>query len=100
MIFLRIFDGRSGALRAQILAAERRITRRRAYIGVATRDITANVKSQVISPATIITAGLFGASLHRTHVLKGARLLATIQTAEAGLRLFLAATSRPAHKVD
>lgn len=100
MFFLSSFDGRSVTLRAQILAAERRIKRRRKHIRVAVSDITANVKGQVISPATIITAGLFGASLHRTHLLRGARLLATIQTAEAGLRLFLAATSRPAHKVD
>lgn len=89
-----IFATRSGALKARIQTVEHRIQRRRDNISVAMDSIAHNARSQLISPATLIAAGLFGAALHRSHQLNGLRMLAILQTANAGLRLLLTATSK------
>lgn len=88
------------ALRANIRAVERRIRHRRASIRVAFRSIADNVADQLISPSTLIAAGLFGAALHRNQRLHGLRLLAILRTANAGLRRLLTATSRTSVPVD
>lgn len=91
---------RPGVLRAKIRTVERRILRRRDSIGVAMGSIAHHVRDQMISPATLITAGLFGAALHRRRRLHGLRMLAVLQTANAGLRLLLTATPRTSVSPD
>ncbi|MCC5867761.1 MAG: hypothetical protein JJU27_04540 [Gammaproteobacteria bacterium] len=53
-----------------------------------------NVRDRLVSPGTLIAAGLFGAAIHQSHRLQGMRLLAIPQAAIAGLRLLLTASSR------
>jgi len=51
------------------------------------------VGERMTSPGAILAAGLFGAAMQRDHRLHGLRVLAILQTANAGLRLLLTATS-------
>ena len=85
---------RPAALKAGIREIESRIRRRRGDIGLALGSVAQNVRMRMISPGAIIAAGLFGAAIQRDHRLHGLRMLAILQTANAGLRLLLTVTSR------
>jgi len=89
---------RPAALRAGIREVERRIEHRKGEIGIAwdsTLDrVTGQLSAQLISPGAILAAGLLGAAMQRDHRLRGLRILAILQTANALLRLLLTATSR------
>lgn len=76
-----------GALKADIRAVERRLENRRGAIADTLGSLAGKVRSRMLSPATIIGAGLFGVALHRSHRLRGLKLLAALQTLNAGLRL-------------
>ncbi len=89
----RVF-GSAGALRAKILATELRIRQRRKRINGAVGGMKNNVSSQIITPTSVMTAGVIGVALHRSRLLEGVRMLTFIQTADAGLRLLLMATGR------
>lgn len=91
---------RPATLRANIRAVERRIRHRRNSIGVVVRGIASNVRNRLISPSTLIAAGLFGATLHRGRRLHGLRLLAILQAANAGLRRLLMMQSRTRDTLD
>jgi hypothetical protein len=81
-------------LKANIRETESRIRRRRGDIGFALGNVAQNVRKRMISPGAIIAAGLFGVAIQRDHRLHGLRMLAILQTANAGLRLLLTVTSR------
>jgi hypothetical protein len=84
---------RPAALRASIRDVESRIRRRRANIGTAVGNAAQNAGEQMTSPGALLAAGLFGAAMQRDHRLHGLRVLAILQTANAGLRLLITATS-------
>ncbi len=88
------FTTRSAVLKKRIATIERRIRRRRTDIGVALGGIVHTGRDKMISPATLVTAALFGAAIHRSHELHGLRMLAILESANAGLRLMLTATSK------
>lgn len=91
---------RPAALQANILAVERRIRRRRASISSAVAGISDNVRDRMISPGTLIAAGLFGAAIHHSHRLHGLRLLAIPQAVNTGWRLLLNAIPRARETPD
>jgi hypothetical protein len=82
------------ALRASIRDVESSIRRHRSNIGIALGSVAHNVGERMISPGAILAAGLFGAAIQRDHRLRGMRMLAILQTANAGIRLLLTSTSR------
>jgi hypothetical protein len=82
------------SLRASIRQVERRIDRRRGRLGAALNEARRSVGEQMVSPGALVAAGLFGAALQRDHRLHGLRMLAMLETANAGLRLLLTLTSR------
>lgn len=84
----------TAALKASIRDVESRIYRRRDDIGITFGVIVHNVRERIISPATIIAAGLLGAAIQRDHRLHGLRMLTILQSAYAGLRHLLFATFR------
>jgi len=92
------FATRPAALRAGIREVERRIGHSQGEIGIAwdsTLDsVTDHLRARLVSPGAILTAGLLGAAMQRDHRLRGLRILAILQTADAGLRLLMTATSR------
>lgn len=85
-------------LRVRIREIEGRIGHRQGEIGMAWDStlgrVTDHLRARVVSPGAILAAGLLGAALQRDHRLRGLRILAILQTADAGLRLLLTATSR------
>lgn len=88
---------RPGALRARIRTIEQRIGLRRDNIGVALDSIAENARAQMTAPITIIGAGLFGAAIHRSHLLSHLldRLepMSVYRSAITGLRFLQKATS-------
>jgi hypothetical protein len=82
------------ALRASIRDVEIRILRRHDDIAIALGNVADDVGQRMVSPGTILAAGLFGAALQRDHRLRGLRVLAILQMANASLKLLLTATSR------
>jgi hypothetical protein len=95
-----IFSTRPTALRADIRAVERRIRQRRDYIGVAIRSVASNVRERLISPSTLVAAGLLGAAMHRSQRLRALQVLAILQAANVGLRRLLTATSGTSVTLD
>ena len=85
---------RPGDLRASIRTVELRIRHRRDAIGAAVSSMADDVRDRLVSPGTLIAAGLFGATIHQSHRLRGLRLLAIPQAVTASLRLLLSARSR------
>lgn len=81
-------------LKSRIRATERRIQCRRDSIGSAMGSLAKSAREKVISPASLITAGLVGVAMHRSERLNGLRILAIIQSANTGLRLLLTANSK------
>ena len=81
-------------MRASIRELESRIRRRRAKLGTAMGDAAHHAGAQMTSPGALLAAGLFGAAMQRDHRLHGLRVLAILQTANAGLQLLITATSR------
>ncbi|TVQ28006.1 MAG: hypothetical protein EA370_17155 [Wenzhouxiangella sp.] len=57
-------------------------------------SLAKSAREKVISPASLITAGLVGVAMHRSERLNGLRILAIIQSANTGLRLLLTANSK------
>lgn len=91
MIFQGSSANRPRALRAQIDAVERRIYQRHGSIGATLGSLSTGIRRQIVTPGTVITAGVLGALLHRSHLLQGTRLLPLITAANSGLRLLLMA---------
>lgn len=89
---------RAAALRSEIREVEHRIGQRQGEIGTAfnrTLDgVTGQFRAGLVSPGAILAAALLGAAMQRDHRLRGLRMLAMLQTADAGLRLLLTATAR------
>lgn len=83
------------ALRASIKGVEGRIDRRHGDLGTAIGNVAHGAGQRMTSPGAILTAGLFGAAMQRDHRLHGLRMLAILQTANAGLQLLLTATRGP-----
>lgn len=81
-------------LKSRIRATERRIQCRRDSIASAMGSLAKSAREKVISPASLITAGLVGVAMHRSERLNGLRILAIIQSANTGLRLLLTANSK------
>ena len=100
MSALRRVATRPAALRADIRTVERRIRRRRENIGVAVDGMAHRFRNRMLSPTTLVAAGFFGAALHHSQRLHAFRLLAILQTTNAGLRLLLTATSRSSATPD
>jgi hypothetical protein len=82
------------SLNSRIRLTEQRIAQRRARIGAARDGVTHSVGKHLMSPGTLLAAGVFGAALQRDHRLHGLRILATLEAANAGLRLLLTLSSR------
>jgi hypothetical protein len=82
-------------LGARIRQAEHSITARRGRLGVALDGVTHSVGKRMVSPGTLLAAGLFGAALQRDHRLHGLRILAMLEAANAAMRLLLTLSSRP-----
>ncbi|MCC5860624.1 MAG: hypothetical protein JJT93_01775 [Gammaproteobacteria bacterium] len=94
MTILSFWTTRPAALRANIRTVERRLKGRRNSISVALDGVADKTREQLVSPPALLTAGMFGAAMHRSRALHGLRVLAVLQTANAGLQLLLTATSR------
>jgi len=84
---------RPAALRTRIRDVESRIRRRRGDVGTALGSAAHRAGEHMTSPGALLAAGLFGAAMQRDHRLHGLRMLAILQTANAGLRLLITATS-------
>lgn len=84
---IRTFTMRPAALRADIREVETRIRRHKGDMVVALGSVTHTVGERMLSPVTIIAAGLLGAALQREKRLHGVRILSILHTANAGLRL-------------
>ncbi len=82
------------ALKADIRAVEVRIRQRRDNIRLGVGRVTNKLRDNVISPPTLVAAGLLGVAMHRSPRPNALRLLAILQTANAVLRRVLTATSR------
>jgi hypothetical protein len=85
---------RPAALRTSIRDVESRIRRRRGDIGAALGSAAHRAGEHMTSTGALLAAGMFGAAMQRDHRLHGLRMLAILQTANAGLRLLITATSR------
>jgi hypothetical protein len=86
---------RPASLKANIRQVEDRLIERRHRIGTALGGVAHSVADGMVSPGTILAAGLFGAMLHQDNRLRGLRLLTILQTANASVRLLLTMSSRP-----
>jgi hypothetical protein len=82
------------SLKSDIRQVEDRMTARRGRFGVALEGVTGSVGQRMVSPGTLLAAGLFGAALQRDHRLHGLRMLAMLEAANAGMRLLLTLSSR------
>ena len=85
-------------LKSSIRQTERSITQRRSRISNSFDGITDSVSARMVSPGALVTAGLFGAFLHRDNRLFGVRMLTLLETAKAGMPLLttLSLKTRPA----
>lgn len=81
-------------LRSDIRQAEQSIALRRGNLHVAIDGVTHSISTRIVSPPVLITAGLFGAALNRDVRLHGVRMLALLETANAGVRLLRTISSR------
>lgn len=81
-------------LSSDIRQAEQSIARRRDNLRVAIDGVTHSVSKRLVSPGTLVTAGLVGAALQRDSRLHGLRMLALLETANAGMRLLLSLSSQ------
>lgn len=82
------------SVKSSIRQAEHSITQRRGRLRVAIDGVTHSVGTNMVSPGALVTAGLFGAALHRHHRLHGLRMLALLEAANTSLRLLLTLSSR------
>jgi hypothetical protein len=82
------------SLRSDIRQAEQSIVLRRGNLRVALDGVTHSVSKRMVSPPVLVTAGLLGAALQRDNRLRGLRMLALLETANAGMRLLLTLSSR------
>lgn len=85
---------RPASLKAQIDCVEQRLIGRHGRIGAAFGAVAHSVGDRMVSPGTLLAAGLFGAMLHRDSGLRSLRLLTILQIANASARLLLTMTSR------
>lgn len=91
---------RSGALKANIRAVEQRMEGRRSIVMSTAKRLAHTVRERITAPATLITAGLFGAALHRGPPLEGSQILPILHAAHTGLRLLLTGTTKPGDTPD
>ncbi|MFU8896156.1 MAG: hypothetical protein ACNA8J_07190 [Gammaproteobacteria bacterium] len=82
-------------LKSDIRQVEDRMAERRSQARLALDGVTHSVGTRMVSPGTLLAAGLFGAALQRDHRLHGLRMLAMLETANAAMRLLLTLSSRP-----
>jgi hypothetical protein len=82
------------SLSSEIRETEQGIAQRRGNLHDALDGVTHSVGTRLVSPAVLVTAGLFGAALQRDVRLHGLRMLALLQTANAGLKLLITLSSR------
>ena len=71
-------------LKSNIRQAEQRIAARRGRLGSAVNGITDAISKRMVSPGVLVTAGLFGAALHRDHRKQGLGMLALLKAANTG----------------
>lgn len=71
-------------LKSSIRQAEQRIAERRSRLGSAVHGIKDAVGKRMVSPGVLVTAGLFGAALHRDHRTHGLGMLALLKAANTG----------------
>ena len=83
------------SLKSGIRQAEHSIAQRRDHLSVALDGVTHSVAKRMVSPGALVAAGLLGAALQRDVRLKGLRMLALLETANAGLRLLITLSNRP-----
>jgi|GEM_PF-2280069 len=100
MIYRNSPESRSGALKSKIHSVEERMQGRRSSIKTATSRIAKGIREQITSPATLVTAGLLGAVLHRGQRPDGAQLIAFLQAANTGLRILLSASPGHSESVE
>jgi hypothetical protein len=81
-------------LSSDIRQAEQSIAMRRGNLRVALDGVTHGVSKRMVSPPVLVTAGLLGAALHRDVRMHGLRMLALLETANAGLRLLRTLSDR------
>lgn len=82
------------SLKSGIRLAEQHIAERQGRLRIALDGVTDSVGTRMVSPPALVTAGLFGAALHQNQQLHGLRMLALLETANAGLRLLLTLSAR------
>lgn len=84
-------------LKSSIRDTERSIAARRSRLRVGVAGVRREVATRMVSPGALVTAGLFGAALHRDHRAHGLRALALLQALNSALRrlLTLSAWTRP-----
>jgi hypothetical protein len=75
------------SLKSRIRQAEQSIAERHGRLSVALDGVTHSVGARMVSPGALVTAGLLGAALHQDQRLHGLRMLALLETTNAGLRL-------------
>lgn len=80
-------------LKSSIRETERSIALRRGRLGVALNGVKQSARTRMVSPGTLVTAGLVGAALHQSHRLHGLQLLALLEATNAGLRRLLTLSS-------
>lgn len=71
-------------LKSSIRQAEQRIAERRSRLSDAVDGITDSISERLVSPGVLVTAGLFGAALHRDHRTHGLGMLALLKAANTG----------------
>lgn len=81
------------SLKADIRDTELRIAARRSRVRVAASGVKRTVRTRMVAPRTLITAGLLGAALHRDHRTKGLRALALLQAMDSAVRRWSALAS-------
>jgi hypothetical protein len=85
----------AGKTAAGVRRIEKRIAERRSSIAVTLTGIAAAVRRNIVSPETLITAGIVGAMLHRGPRRTGFAVMTLVQTANAGIgawRMFFSRT--------
>ena len=81
------------SLKSSIRQTERSIAQRRGRISTDFDGITETVRKRMVSPGALVTAGLFGAFLHRDNRFLGVRMMTLLETAKTGLRLLTTLSS-------
>lgn len=82
------YKSRPAVSSADIRAVENRLSRRTTTLSRGLSEIADRVSEKLLSPVSLLAAVLLGAAMHRSQQINSLRILALLQAANSGLRLF------------